>query len=125
MAITSALVPAEVSSGQLAITYSVNGDSKVVDVKATDFQPDALFPVRPPRSSHYVYARIEEASAAASSSRRTSSCSAPANPSAEIATVETVARWSNQSGTILGRADSMGTGGQIATGDQWMGVTCG
>ena len=50
----------------------------------------------------------------------------PANPSGLDANTVTEARWylDSSDGLIHGRADASALGGQIATGDTWLGVTC-
>jgi len=47
------------------------------------------------------------------------------NPAGEQSDLTTVARWFNASdGAVHARADARATGGQLATGEQWLGVTC-
>jgi len=47
------------------------------------------------------------------------------NPAGVQSDLTTVARWYNASdGAVHGRADARATGGQLATGEQWLGVTC-
>jgi hypothetical protein len=49
----------------------------------------------------------------------------PANPSGLAADTVTDSRWYVAAdGSVRGRADARATGGQIATGDTWMGLTC-
>ena len=48
----------------------------------------------------------------------------PANLQHQIATLETVVRWSRANGKFTARADAIGTGGQIPAGDKWIGLTC-
>ncbi|MGZ3458219.1 MAG: hypothetical protein ACXU86_06880, partial [Archangium sp.] len=49
----------------------------------------------------------------------------PSNPDRKVADVKTVARWLHRpDNTVVGRSDAMATGGQIAQGDRWMGITC-
>ena len=49
----------------------------------------------------------------------------PANPTAKVADTQTVARWFKKStGGIAGRADAKASGGQIPTGDNYLGVSC-
>src|SRR2546427_481888 len=48
-----------------------------------------------------------------------------ANPSGVQSDLNTVARWYKASdGSVHGRSDSKATGGQLPSGDAWMGVTC-
>jgi len=47
------------------------------------------------------------------------------NPAGEQSDLTTVARWFNASdGAVHARADARATGGQLAAGEQWLGVTC-
>lgn len=48
----------------------------------------------------------------------------PNNPTNAVADLTTVARWYHTTDGVHGRSDSKATGGQIATGQTWMGVTC-
>lgn len=49
----------------------------------------------------------------------------PANPTALDATLTAVSRWYKASdGAVHGRSDAKASGGQIAAGDTWEGVTC-
>jgi hypothetical protein len=49
----------------------------------------------------------------------------PANPSGAVADLVSVARWYKAAdGSIHGRGDAKATGGQIAAGNAWLGVTC-
>ena len=48
----------------------------------------------------------------------------PANPTAQVADAVTHARWYVTNGALHGRADAKATGGQIPSGDTWLGVTC-
>ena len=49
----------------------------------------------------------------------------PSNPNALAADLTTVARWYKAAdGSVHGRSDSKATGGQIAAGDTWVGLTC-
>jgi hypothetical protein len=47
------------------------------------------------------------------------------NPAAVQSDVTTISRWyKTADGQVHGRSDSKATGGQLPTGDTWMGVTC-
>ncbi|HUJ27284.1 MAG TPA: hypothetical protein VLW85_14770 [Myxococcales bacterium] len=48
----------------------------------------------------------------------------PSNPSGLVASMTSVARWYNASGSVHARSDSKATGGQIVAGNTWEGVTC-
>ena len=48
----------------------------------------------------------------------------PANPSNLAADSDVYARWYVGGSTVAGRADARATGGQFATGDTWVGLTC-
>lgn len=49
----------------------------------------------------------------------------PSNPASLSADVVAVSRWYKASdGSVHGRSDAKATGGQIASGDAWIGVTC-
>jgi len=49
----------------------------------------------------------------------------PANPSNAVADLTAVARWYKAAdGSVHGRGDAKATGGQIVSGDSWIGMTC-
>ena len=48
----------------------------------------------------------------------------PTNTTNAAADVTTVSRWYHSTDGVHGRSDSKATGGQIAAGNTWMGVTC-
>ncbi len=48
----------------------------------------------------------------------------PTNTANAAADVTTVSRWYHSTDGVHGRSDSKATGGQIAAGNTWMGVTC-
>ncbi len=119
----SGLVPAEVSTGQLTVQYQLDGATKTVQVTASNFQPDGAFPIRPPRNASFVFTRTDGVGGSLKFSEDVV-LFCPSNPNEVSASVETVARWAHVNGSLVGRADSLGTGGQIATGNQWLGLTC-
>ncbi len=48
----------------------------------------------------------------------------PANPQDLAADATTYVRWVVQGQTVSGRADAIATGGQLASGDRWVGLSC-
>jgi hypothetical protein len=48
----------------------------------------------------------------------------PANPQDLAADATTYVRWVVQGQTVFGRADAIATGGQLTSGDRWLGLSC-
>jgi hypothetical protein len=117
------LVPAEKATGTIDVTFNVTGNTKTIQVQVTNFQPDSTDTDRPPRNGNYVFQRTKGVGGSLKFEENVV-LFCPANPNQLPATVQTVARWGTVNGKLQGRADSLGTGGQIPSGDQWMGMTC-
>jgi len=117
------LLPEEKATGTIDVDFTVSSATKKLQVKVANFDPDATLDVRPPRSGNYVFERTRGVGGSLKFQEDVVLL-CPANPDRKVAQVQTVARWANQNGQIIGRSDSRGTGGQIATGNQWLGMTC-
>jgi len=117
------LVPEEKAGGVIDVDFTVTGATKRVQVKVTNFDPDVTTDLRPPRSGNYVFERTRGVGGSLKFQEDVV-LFCPANPDRKVAQVQTVARWANLNGQIVGRSDSRGTGGQIASGNQWLGMTC-
>ena len=48
----------------------------------------------------------------------------PPNPESVASDATTYARWFVQGGTVAGRADAVASGGQMLSGDRWVGLSC-
>jgi len=125
------VVPAERLAGKLAVTFDRVKDpskpapgvkrSTEVTFDAFSFGPHDLHAPRSGTFSHLAEPGL--GGSVAFQDDVVLLC--PANPDALEADTTTHARWYVAAdGAVHGRADARATGGQIAAGDTWMGVTC-
>lgn len=123
-----AVLPAEDVAGKLHATFDLTATKRLVAIDAggVKWDPDAdgdLARVAPLDAS-YTYLR--EPGVGGSFVLKDSMVFAcPSNPTLAPAEVELVTRWIRTSaGEIHGRSDAKASGGQLPSGDAWMGVTC-
>jgi hypothetical protein len=109
------------AQGQIDVKFAVDGKTKTLIVTTTNFKPEG--DPRPPRSATYVFQRTKGVGGSFKFTEEVE-LFCPANPMHEIANVDTVARWSRMNGKFSVRADAKGSGGQIAAGNTWLGLTC-
>jgi hypothetical protein len=120
---------AERSRGAIDLNYTVNGNNKLVQVTLTGFTGDDTNPHQPPANSNYVFARTKGVGGSFKYVQQTV-FACPENPSSLQATMKAVHRWRVTTGVdggaavFNGRSDANATGGQIAAGQSWVGVTC-
>ncbi len=119
----ASVVPGEKSRGQVIVHFAVSGATKTVQVQLQNFTPDNSSDVIPPKNANYVFQRTSGVGGSLKFEENLV-LFCPANPQHLAATLDTVTRWANVNGQIVGRSDSLATGGQIAAGDQWLGLTC-
>jgi hypothetical protein len=120
------------AQGQISISFDITnaGAQKTLQVTLTNFTPDDTIvdangnPLLTPKDANYVFTRTKGVGGSLKfQDEMVLAC--PDNPSSEQATVNTVARWGhNSTGSFVGRADAVATGGQIQTGYKIEGVVC-
>jgi hypothetical protein len=125
------VLPAEPLTGSIAVAYQRVKDSTrpAPGVKRTTTVTFASFSFGPadphgPRTGSYLH--VGEPGLGGSLSFQDSLVLlCPANPSGLEADTVTQSRWYFAADTsVHGRADAKATGGQMAAGDTWLGVTC-
>jgi hypothetical protein len=128
------VVPQEpVSAGTLDVKFDSQAASRMVAVTATGiaweldaamFDVPALQALTRARSGAYVYYR-EPGVGGSLKIKDQMIFFCPANPGLVAADAELASQWLKQAdGSIHGRSDARMTNGQLATGDQVVGVTC-
>ncbi|HET6437058.1 MAG TPA: hypothetical protein VFG59_03285 [Anaeromyxobacter sp.] len=125
------VLPSEMFTGTITVSYDRTTDStkpapgvkKVTTVAFDGFSFGASDP-HGPRTGTYTH--VDEPGVGGSMTFEDSVVLlCPSNPTDAAADTVTQSRWYRfTDGSVHGRADAKGTGGQIPTGDTWMGVTC-
>ncbi len=101
----------------------VNGIKRSADITLTNFVPEEGDP-HGPRTGSYSWLR-EPGVGGKFQFQDTVVLFCLPNPNGEQSELNTVARWYKAAdGSAHGRSDSKASGGQLATGQAWMGVTC-
>jgi hypothetical protein len=101
----------------------VNGIKRSATITLTNFVPEEGDP-HGPRTGSYSWLR-EPGVGGKFVFQDTVVLFCLANPAGVQSDLNTVARWYKApDGSVHGRSDSKATGGQLATGQAWMGVTC-
>lgn len=101
-----------------------SGVKRQADITLTNFVPDDG-DAHGPRNGGYHWLR-EPGTGGYFSFAESVVLFCPANPNDLAADVTTVARWyKNADGSVHMRSDSLATGGQIVSGNKWIGMTCG
>ena len=122
------VVTTEQSAGQLTDVFDnyhdpVNGVRRQKTVTMVNFLPEEGDP-HGPRNGSYVWER-EPGKGGSFVYNDTLVLLCPSNPTNLPADVFSVGRWYHApDGSIHGRTDAKATGGQMGTGNTWMGVTC-
>lgn len=116
------------SSGQLAVSVErvKNPDGsdrkRVVSYTLTSFVPVYGDP-RGPRSG--TISLLDEPSVGGAMLYDASTIfSCPPNPQGLASSAATYVRWVVQGDTVAGRADAVASGGQMTSGDRWVGLSC-
>jgi hypothetical protein len=109
-------------SGKLSLDFMLDASSKKVIVTMTDY----TFSGQNARTGKYVYFKeYGKGGSLKFVDTLHLACTGPGGAAAGTTPVETVARWTQtSSGSIHFRGDALATGGQIAAGDKWTGITC-
>lgn len=123
----STVIATEKSRGQITDTFdNVNDPAKGVKRNAaftlTAFLPEEGDP-HGPRTGSYSWER-EPGLGGKFQFEDSVVLLCPTNSTNAAADLTTVARWYHSTDGVHGRSDSKATGGQILTGQTWMGVTC-
>lgn len=125
----ASVVTSERARGQVTDAFDnvrdpAHGVKRQADITLTKFMPDDGDP-HGPRTGAYHWLR-EPGTGGMFSFQESVVLLCPSNPGSLAADVTTVARWYKAAdGAVHGRSDSMATGGQIAAGNKWIGMTCG
>jgi hypothetical protein len=99
------------------------GEKRTATVTLTAFLPEEG-DKRGPRTGKYVWAR-EPGIGGSLEFQDTMVLRCPDNPASSASDLIAVSRWYKATdGAMHGRTDAQATGGQIAAGNKWMGVTC-
>lgn len=118
----------ERASGQITDTFDnvhdpVKGVKRSASITLTNFLPEEG-DMHGPRSGSYLWER-EPGVGGKLQFQDTVTLFCLPNPTGAQSDVSTVARWYKAAdGQVHGRTDAKATGGQLPTGDTWMGVTC-
>ncbi|MCA1828578.1 MAG: hypothetical protein LC689_16770, partial [Myxococcales bacterium] len=124
----ASVVTSERARGQIADAFDnvrdpAHGVKRQADITLTNFLPDDD-DAHGPRNGSYHWLR-EPGTGGLFSFQDTVVLFCPSNSNLLAANLTTVARWYKASdGSVHGRSDSMATGGQIAQGNTWIGMTC-
>ena len=123
----SSVIPSEHARGQISDSFdNIHDPAKGVKRSATltlaAFLPEEGDP-HGPRTGSYSWER-EPGIGGKFQFQTSVVLLCPANSTGAAADVTTVARWYHSPDGVHGRSDSKATGGQIAAGNTWMGVTC-
>jgi hypothetical protein len=123
------VVPTETAQGTLDATFAISTTKRVLDFTASnvvwdaDSDGDGLGHVSPVNATYRYVREPGVGGSLAVTDSMVFYC--PANPSLLAADVTLASRWYLASdGAVHGRGDAMATGGQIASGDTVVGVTC-
>lgn len=123
----ASVVTTERSTGQITDVFDnlhdpVKGEKRTATLTLTNFHFDD--DAHGPRSGSYSFKR-EPGVGGKFQFTDSLVLLCPSNPSNLVADVTAVARWYKASdGAVHGRSDAKATGGQIAAGNAWLGVTC-
>ncbi len=123
------VIPTETAAGKLDATFAIAPTKRVLDVSAAgvvwdpDSDGDGLGHVSPLNASYRYVREPGVGGSLAATDAMVFAC--PANPTLAAADVTLAARWYLASdGAVHGRGDAKATGGQVPSGDAFMGVTC-
>ena len=122
------VVTTERARGQIADSFDnvkdpAQGVKRSATVTLTNFLPEEGDP-HGPRNGSYTWER-EPGTGGMFQFADTLILLCPDNPNNLPADLQTVARWYKaQDGGVHGRSDSKATGGQIPSGEAWIGMTC-
>ena len=123
------VIATETARGKLTATFTVTAKKRVIDLTAAgvvwdpDSDGDGLGHVSPLDASYHYVREPGVGGSLAMTDAMVFLC--PANPTLAAADVTLASRWYVASdGAVHGRADARATGGQLASGDAILGVTC-
>lgn len=117
--------PNEKATGLVDVSYALANGTKTLVIDLKDYAPNDTSATNvPPRQGHYVYAHTLGVGGTLKFMESVALL-CPSNPDKKTADLKTVSRWFHSDAqTVVGRSDSMASGGQIPQGDKWMGLTC-
>jgi hypothetical protein len=124
----ASVLTTEKARGQISDTFDnlhdpVKGVKRTATVTLTNFLPEEGDP-HGPRNGSYTHLN-EPGVGGLLTFQDSLILLCPANSTGAVADLTAVARWYKASdGAVHGRSDAKATGGQIASGDAWLGVTC-
>jgi hypothetical protein len=123
-----AVLPTRDVAGELKATFSISAEKRLVAITAGgvrwDLGMDGDLARVAPLDATYTYLR-EPGVGGSLVLRDSMVFFCPANPTLAPAAAELVSRWYRTStGEIHGRSDARATGGQLPSGETWVGVTC-
>ncbi|HKN51087.1 MAG TPA: hypothetical protein VJX66_01235 [Amycolatopsis sp.] len=124
----ASVVTTEKARGQISDAFDnvrdpAHGVKRSANITLTNFLPEEG-DAHGPRTGGYSWLR-EPGVGGMFSFQESVVLLCPSNPNNLAADVTTVARWYKASdGGVHGRSDSKATGGQIASGSTWIGMTC-
>jgi hypothetical protein len=124
----ASVTPRERSSGQIVDTFDnahdpVKGVKRLATLTLTNFVPEEGDP-HGPRNGSYLWER-EPGVGGKLQFQDTVTLFCLPNPTGAQSDTTTVSRWYKAAdGSVHGRSDAKATGGQLPSGDTWVGVTC-
>ena len=122
------VITTERARGQLSDTFDnlhdpVKGVKRTSTITLTNFLPEEGDPHGPRNGAYTHLAEPGVGGYIAFQDSLVLLC--PSNPGGAVADTQSLARWYKAAdGTLHARSDAQATGGQIAAGDKWEGVTC-
>ncbi len=123
------VIPTETSAGKITATFDVTATKRLLDVGVAgvvwdpDSDGDGLGHASPLNASYHYVREPGVGGSLSVTDSMVFLC--PANPALAAADVTLASRWYvANDGAVHGRGDARATGGQIASGDTIMGVTC-
>jgi len=109
------------ATGKLSMTFALTPDSKKVIFNMVDYTVGSA----EPRNGKTVFFKEHGKGGSIKFTQNMPLvCTGPGGSATGTTPVEMVARFVDTSSGIHYRADALATGGQIAAGDKWEGVTC-
>jgi hypothetical protein len=123
----ASVITTEHARGQITDAFDnvhdpIHGVKRSASIKLTNFLPEEG-DKHGPRNGSYAWER-EPGVGGKFQYQDSVVLLCPANASGAAADLTTVARWYDSATGVHGRTDAKASGGQIATGQTWQGVTC-
>ena len=115
------VVTSEPVSGKLAMSFTLSAAAKTVIFTMTGYQNGAA----DVRNGKYVFLREHGKGGSLKFTENLPlSCTGPGGSATGTTPIDLVSRWIETSAGVHYRADALATGGQVAAGSKWEGVTC-